>query len=230
MCLRKKIVSSARSLVDVIDKGRAPRTLEVGYVGHWASADQTVGFLKRDIVPVIQKYGIKVKVDNTACLATDNPYTILNFLNRIPEGQKINFSGNQAISTGMWDPFTPGKNNFWAKIDGAKSKVTFPDCDEFEDRKCYGMFQRNEKGVCLDKSTGEHVVLRCEKPTGAVKTLSSWKRMPVTFTEYRNFYGVTVQPNFTSNFFTFQDEILAADFMEEVKKDARILLKHNARK
>ncbi len=245
MCVRKKIVSISKPLIDVVDKGMKPRSIKVGYVGHWGSAEESVQYLSSEILPVIKKYDVSIKVDNTACLAVDNPYVIMDYLNSITEGPRIRFLGNQAISTGMWDKFLPGRNNFWAKIDGKKKEVTFPSCKSFEKKICFGMFQGGEKGICHDTKTDGHAFLECagkedelieQKVTdtlkgggvGVLKKLDHWKRMDIKFTKNKSFYNdgkinVVDQVTYSQNL--FETEEAAVVFMEKAKHDVRLLLR-----
>lgn len=249
LCLRKKIVSISKPLIDVVDNGMKPRSMRVGFVGHWSSANESVNFLKEEVVPVIQKYDVRVKVDNTACLAVDNPYTVANYLKGIEEGSKIRFTGNQAISSGMWDKFIPGKNNFWSKIEGKTGEVTFPSCKKFENRVCYTIFQGGEKGVCHDKKTGAHVVLKCEGESleyfsqdpkdilkdgglGVLKKLDRWKRQVVTLSKSKGFHNgkVSVFSSFGVGYGSsnFETEAEADAFIEKAKFDVRLILQNQA--
>ena len=173
-CGKKLTVSFDKSLDEILSEYPSAKSLNISYVGHWSSAHESVGFLKNTIAPVIRKHDVAVTVDNTACLATDNPFLIVNYLKASPDvAGKINFKGNQAISTGLWDKALIGKNNFWAKISGENLEVTFPRCREFEKKDCAGMFQAGESGVCLDENEGRHVFLSCDEGIRTVTRMDS---------------------------------------------------------
>ena len=135
-CGKKLTVSFDKSLDEILSENPTVKKLRVSYVGHWSSAEESVQFLAGTIVPLVRKNDVSVTIDNTACLATDNPFKILNYLKSQPDvAGKIQFKGNQAISTGLWDKALSGKNNFWATISGEKLEVTFPSCKEFEKKQ-----------------------------------------------------------------------------------------------
>ncbi len=162
-CGKKLIVPETESLNRILSQNPGTRSLKVGFVGHWSSAAQSVDFLRRSVVPAMRNNDVSVEIDNTACLATDNPYIISNYLRSLgPIGARIKFRGNQAISTGLWDRTLPGKHNFWALISGDTLEVDFPKCSEFENRGCLGMVQREGRGICHDEASGDHVTLRCQ--------------------------------------------------------------------
>lgn len=171
-CAKKMTVSFDKSLDEILAENPTVKKLKLSYVGHWSSADESVSFLATSVVPVVKKHDVSITIDNTACLATDNPFKILNFLKSQPEvSGRILFIGNQAISSGLWDKALVGKNNFWAKISGEKLEVVFPSCREFERKECTGLFQDRETGVCLDEKAGKHVTLRCEEGVRTVTRL-----------------------------------------------------------
>lgn len=239
-CSKKITASITKPLDEILAENPTVKKLRVGYVGHWSSARASVSFLRSSIVPAIQKHDISVSIDNTACLATDNPFVILNYMKTIPEAAKIDFKGNQAISTGMWDKILEGKNNFWANINGEKLEVTFPTCKSFEDKICSETFQGGGTGVCHDEKDDSHVFLRCDekeiwvtrlepggKRTERVKVKKGfWKRMtldlsvkPVT----SNYVTVT-EKQMRQFYFAFPLEADANDFASQVQHDVRILL------
>jgi len=173
-CGKKMTVSFDRSLDEILAENPSAKKINVSYVGHWSSAYESVQFLDYTIAPLIRKHDVSVTIDNTACLATDNPFVIVNYLKSLPDvAGRIEFKGNQAISTGLWDKALSGKNNFWAKISGEKLDVTFPGCRDFESKGCMGAFQSNETGVCFDEKSEKHVFLRCEEGERTVTRMDS---------------------------------------------------------
>ena len=161
-CNEKLTISVNDSIEDILSSRPQVKAIKLGYVGHWGSADEAVDFLHDKIMPSIIKYNVHFDIHNTACLSTDNPYDILNYLKSIGKyAANINFKGNQAVSLGIWDSVLPGKNNFWANIDGGDLNVTYPNCTEYENKTCAGMFQDNEKGICYDDTNNKYTFLRC---------------------------------------------------------------------
>jgi hypothetical protein len=113
---------------------------------------------------MLRRSDVSVDIDNSACLATNNPYHIRNYLRTLgPLAARIKFRGNQAISTGLWDSALPGKHNFWAKISGDSLEVDFPSCEEFENSGCLGLVQREGRGICHDERSNQHVTLHCQQ-------------------------------------------------------------------
>lgn len=174
-CDEKITVSIKEDLSNILATRPHVKSVKLGYVGHWGSAEQSAEFIASDVVPSIKKYGVSFDIHNTACLGTDNPYIIRKYLKSLDReiASKIHFNGNQAISTGGWDPALPGKNNFWATINGESLEVGFPKCREFENIQCFGRFQSGGTGICLDHLKKEHAVLKCSENTRKVKTSTS---------------------------------------------------------
>ncbi len=163
-CGRKLTVPESENLDGILARYPGTRSLKVGYVGHWSSAGQSVDFLRSKITPLLTKYEVSIEIDNTACLATDNPYIIGHYLRGLgPLGERVKFRGNQAISTGLWDRTLPGKHNFWAVINGGNLEVEFPSCEEFENRGCLGLVQREGRGICRDDRNNKYVTLSCQR-------------------------------------------------------------------
>ncbi len=163
-CGRKLTVPESENLDGILARYPGTRSLKVGFVGHWSSASQSVDFLRSNITPLLRKYDVSIEIDNTACLATDNPYIIASYLRSLGGlSERIKFRGNQAISTGLWDRTLPGKHNFWAVINGASLDVDFPSCEEFENRGCLGLVQREGRGICRDDQNSKYVSLTCQR-------------------------------------------------------------------
>lgn len=163
-CSKKITISVEDSIENILSKRPKVRTVKLGYVGHWGSSTEAAIFLKDKILPSIKKFDTYFSINNTACLSTENPYEILNFLKSIGKyASHIDFKGNQAVSTGIWDSVMPGKNNFWANINGSSLTVTFPHCKEYENKLCAKMFQKNEQGICYDDRLDQHVFLKCKE-------------------------------------------------------------------
>lgn len=241
-CSKKMTVSFSDSLDNILSENSWARSIRLGYVGHWSSSYETVNFLSREIVPAIRKHDISFSIDNTACSSTDDPYQILGYLKIIPEADRISFSGNQAISTGMWDRLLIGKNNFWAKISGKKLKVTYPSCKEFENKNCFGMFQLHSTGVCKDEESGNHVFLRCEevfksviRPTYSRREAREekekavrWKRLKLSL-EIRyghGAYAVRERNNAVYVYQPFSTEEKAQAFIDQIMLDASYLSRY----
>jgi hypothetical protein len=122
-----------------------------------------VDFLKKDIIPLVKKYGVYFDIHNSACSAASNPYDIRNYLKSIGNklASKVHFHGNQAISAGGWDPLLPQKTNFWSSVNGNSLEVDFPKCKEFESKGCVKMFQDEEVGICFDDKKNQYAMLGC---------------------------------------------------------------------
>lgn len=173
-CSEKITISLDDSIADVLSTRPDVKSVKIGYVGHWSSAHETTQFLKEQIVPVIKKRDIYFDIHNSACLAVDDPYIVRDYFKKIGKAAKsIHFYGNQVVSTGGWDPILPGKNNFWASINGASLKVEFPDCKEFELKECMKTFQAYADAVCFDSKANKYVVLECTENSRIVTKTSS---------------------------------------------------------
>lgn len=245
-CDRKVTASFDTPLEEILSRHPDAASVRIGYVGHWSSAEESVAFLEDSVVPLIRERNLTVSVDNTACLATDNPFVIVDFLQVLDVAERITFEGNQAISTGMWDGLLPGNNNFWARVSGADLTVTFPSCREFEGHGCFKFAQAQETGVCRDEATGDHVMLQCREHTRMVTRRSgpnnrrvqrveqeyhAWGRITPTFTiqPRRSRFQVQGEPwMFGSH--TFDTEAEAQAFVESAQRDVRVVLERRARR
>lgn len=162
-CQKKIIVDQEISLEKIIASEPQVRTIKLGYVGHWSSAKQTTNFLKSQVVPVIQEHNVSFDIDNTACLATNNPFVIKNYLAKLDNNisSNIQIRGNQVVSTGGWDSILPQKTNLWSSINGESLEVIFPLCKNFVGKACLGAFQQNARGICFDQEKNRHQFLMC---------------------------------------------------------------------
>ena len=159
----KKIVRPVNQpiedLLNQIPKGR----VNLSYVGHWSNSKDEVKFLKTYVVPAMKSSGCSVDVYNSACRAGNNPYVIDHFLKSLSPvlgPNALTFRGNQAISTGVFDSFLPGKNNFSVKVDS--KGVHFPSCEEFQGNGCkLSSREVGEVGVCENRKTGKDDFLIC---------------------------------------------------------------------
>ncbi len=165
-CNAKETTDVKTSLGEIIQRHNAAKRIKIGYVGHWASASETVNYLKNKVTADIGKFDLQfVDIDNTACLSNDNPYDILKYFKKIGRdtAAKINVRGNQVNSAGMWDSVLPGKANFWAVANGENMQAIFPNCTEFRGRNCYSNFQAGDTGVCYNSDAKKYEHLTCLK-------------------------------------------------------------------
>lgn len=235
---KKKVTANQGPITEVLEKYPDVKTLKIGYVGHWSSASESVQFLRDHVVPVIREKDLTVDVDNTACLATDNPYVIVNYLKTVDVADRITYRGNQAVSTGLWDKFWLGKNNFWAVISGKDLEVQFPSCKKFENKGCMGWAQGNESAVCHDEENDTYAFLRCSNEKTVVtedeqtevkkKKLSKWRRLSLDFKLNGNDYYSYVEEKNLYKYISFKSKADAEAFVTEAPKDARILLRREA--
>ncbi len=174
----------------------------IGFVGHWNSAVQTVDWLDREVLPVASDRDIDVRVDNTACSGGNDPTHLRDGTNSLLKRYSLpnlDVRVNQAISSGLWDPYLPGKNNFWVEYSsrGSEGSLKFPECRSFEKRSCWGWMQGGGSGFCEEEEKGKRIprLLVCSQverevyvqaPGGRVGQLErkkrkvyEWTRMPV---------------------------------------------------
>lgn len=204
-CPAGKVIPQTESIAKHIPKSCEGKKLKLGYVGHWASARDTVNYVS-SLLKVLEEKDLSLYYDNTACLAMDRPELVQNYLNKIsPElgDREIKIKGNQAISTGMWDPILPGKHNFKAYASTETEMVEYPKCKEFVDKSCWKMFQEGETGLCLEED-GTKSVLKCtadaeveytsskrsaagkvRKVVKKTKKMTAWKRVPLKAEDFK---------------------------------------------
>jgi hypothetical protein len=140
--------------------------VKLGYVGHWGSSSQLIDYLSESLIPTAKAYKVDIDYDQTACTSMDNPKLIEDFFSELNIESKITVKGNQVTSTGMWDDVLPHKTNFWARINSRDQRIEFPLCTSFENKRCFGKYQKNETGFCIN---GEETLrLECTKISNIV--------------------------------------------------------------
>jgi len=144
--------------------------IKLGYVGHWGSSAQLVKYLKQTLIPTAKYYNSAIDYDQTACTSMDNPRVIERFFETLNLDVLLSVKGNQVTSTGMWDDVLPHKTNFWAKINSQDKLVEYPTCKSFRNKTCFGKYQKNETGICLNED--EQVELKCTKVS---RNIYRWK-------------------------------------------------------
>jgi hypothetical protein len=159
-CTNQEIVPTGTSYVDR-RMASEPGQVNIGYVGHWASAGQLVNYLKDTVKPLLDS-GLSVSIDNTACLSMDQPEKVLSYVEslQLPANQELKIKGNQANSIGEWEALVGSGFNFWAKVTSGRNEIEFPNCDDFEHYACLKRYQLNHHGRCLD-SRGNLIQLTC---------------------------------------------------------------------
>lgn len=156
----------------------------IGFVGHWFGADATVDWLKKEVLPEASTRKLDLRIDNTACLGGDDPTELregtAKALKEYPV-PNLEVRVNQAISSGMWDPYLPGKNNFWVEYvnRGGKGSLKFPQCRSFEKSGCWGWLQGGGSGFCEEEDHGRKSLrlLVCSKVEREVYVQSSSGRV-----------------------------------------------------
>jgi hypothetical protein len=168
-CDEKITMSLDDSIENVLAQRPGVKSVKLGYVGHWSSSRETNSFIEEKVLPSVKKFGVYFDIHNSACSSMDNPYVVKSFFKKLgSDARYIHMYGYQAISTGGWDPILPGKNNFWSAVNGNSLEVQFPNCKEYEQKQCMGMFQSEEQGVCYNEKDKKFVALKCLEMTRKV--------------------------------------------------------------
>ncbi len=170
-CTSKKIVGIEKDSIIESAASCEDGKVKLGYVGHWGNSNELINFIENSLAPTIKYYNVEVDYDQTACTSMNKPRVIERFFKTLNLNRKLTIKGNQVTSTGIWDDYLPHKTNFWAKIDSEEKKIEFPSCSEFENKTCFGKYQKNEFGKCVE--SGSIVKLFCEKVSF---TTYKWKR------------------------------------------------------
>jgi len=168
---RRIVQDETPGLAEILDESHRGSKVVLGFVGHWGSAHQTVNWLRDDLLPAASKYGVDLRIDNTACSGGDDPVELREgankLLTRFPV-PNLEVRVNQAISSGLWDPYLPGKNNFWIEFASQKAddeRLTLPECRKFEGKTCWGWIQGGDSGFCQEEVKGrkQRSLLVCSK-------------------------------------------------------------------
>ena len=166
-CDLKKTVEFDMLSIDNIPRRCDGAEVRMTFVGHWASSDQTRRYLEMIFNEGIIDRGMSFDIDNTGCLAMEEPYEIESFFSRalIPEGQYLRFKGSQVTSISLWDNFfgpLSGRVNFTASYDSRDGKFSYPSCSEYRGHQCAARFdiQGGERATC-EGEDGELEELVC---------------------------------------------------------------------
>ncbi len=161
-CSSKETIPFADDLDARIPRSCDRQTVRLGYVGHWSGSYESMDFIYSRLLPINQGRGISFDVRNTACLSVDDPFGLQSFLNDIEviTGTTITWRGNQAISTGMWAPITPERENIPAVASTDESLFSLPACNMFERSLCSG-FQRNQEARCASDDGSTRILSCC---------------------------------------------------------------------
>lgn len=180
-CSVKKIVAQDTNYAGLIASGQAGVSyggeLAIGYVGHWGSSEEMVGYLMRSVTPALKNWGVSVTVDNTACSAMNRPEVVNAYVQslNLPSTQKLEVKGVQLTSIGMWEKFIPSRSNFWASVSSKSPAVTYPKCNYYEGSNCMAMVQAGMDATCDRK--GEKIQLTCcEVKKNPYSTISGGKQ------------------------------------------------------
>jgi len=170
-CTSKQVVGVDKNSMINSAKACEGGKVKLGYVGHWGNSNQLIDFIESSLAPTINFYNVEIDYDQTACTSMNKPGLIENFFEGLNLSKKLTIKGNQVTSTGIWDDYLPHKTNFWAKIDSDNKEIEFPSCSQFENKTCFGKYQKNEFGRCLEDSS--IIELFCKK--SGIATYR-WKR------------------------------------------------------
>lgn len=197
-CDEKKIASIDDDLSAILSPEVKGGNLEVGYVGHWPSANESIFFIERKIIPLMTKLNVDVLIDNTVCLGMNNAFIVQNYLNEQKNNglkNKLEFKGNQVISIGMRDKILIGNHNLYATASTEINKFSYPACSEFELRICSRADQKDQTGLCenedhkLERLTckeNKRMAVDFNSKSGTTKYLRSrfeWVREKLSFTK-----------------------------------------------
>jgi hypothetical protein len=153
-CYEKKMITQDEDLEKLLTPDYEAGSLELGYVGHWSSAEGSKNFIEEKVLPIVKNRNIDISIDNTGCSGMNNAFKVQNYMNSLKENglkNKIIFKGNQTTSLGMWDSFFPGKHNLYAIASTENEMPTYPSCNEFLNKRCSGSLQNRDKGFCVNE-------------------------------------------------------------------------------
>jgi hypothetical protein len=127
--------------------------VKIGYVGHWSSSNETVGYLNDEISPLVQKFNGDFYINNTACLSMKEPQKVKKAIDAIPrtQDQKIVFKGTQTVSIGIFDDITLHlkKADLWSRVSTEDNEISYPKCSAYRYKSCTG-YQNFAVGTCLN--------------------------------------------------------------------------------
>lgn len=163
-CDIKKIVDQGTHIDPFLSSIEDLSVIKVGYVGHWASADQTIGYLDERLVPLATVHKAKVHFDNTACSGASDPISVRNYLNELPESlrSKISVKANQIVSVGEWDGILSPFMKANVEITMCEKGLEVPACKSFRNKGCSISLNHKDEIGCIDNRTGgQFRVLKC---------------------------------------------------------------------
>lgn len=165
------------------------KTLKLGYVGHWGSTEELIEQLRRSVLPTTVSYNMSVEIDNTACMSMDDPPLMQKFLKSLPmQDRYVRIKGNQTISIGMNDAYTPGRNAISAVSDSRALEAEYPKCSDYHNRSCtkFPIEAWAQSGGCRDQSGAlrslscckvqqEYEVIAMEEVVKRKRSATLWK-------------------------------------------------------
>ncbi len=119
-------------------------TLKLGYIGHWGSV-MTPGVVQNQLIPVAQKYDVKIEYENTACDVLSNAEYIQRLLNEHND-LDIEVRASQVETVGLGDKMIMPQTRVSSKLD----KPIYPPCDQIAENQCMNFLHRSEKMKCDD--------------------------------------------------------------------------------
>jgi len=240
-CNKKEMISVRDDISNEIPKESEGHTLHLGYVGHWGSSSQLIRFVENNVAPVIKEKDMSLKLDNTACNAMDDPELVKEYVDTrglANPGRTIELKGNQTISIGGWNAVTFGDANLNAIVKNKKQKSILPQCKEFKNEFCVGLFQEMEVGRCVDKN-GKEKLLFCKEKKFKFRALTNNRNRQDTFKRYvwdlkgldRSLFkakrvGNTKAKFYLQHFFysTSYEPLKAATYEEAIEEGRRVQL------
>jgi hypothetical protein len=149
-----------------IPKSCDGRDLKMAYVGHWGTSDGSAYYVKKIAHDLVEKRKMSVDFENTACRGLDEGNHLADELQNLslPLGKHITYRGYQVKSVGLWEPFIPGKPNFWSEYDSRTGKIEYPKCEEYEFQGCMRHFanQIGKTAYCRSENNELKELTCCE--------------------------------------------------------------------
>lgn len=137
-CRLKKTIPINKDLINFIPSDED--LVSIGFVGHWRNSLETSKYLISRIAPLIEDYGISIRIENTGCYPMKNPYNVFKTVKGFDykNNNYLTFIGPQVRSIGLWEKLNPllSKVNINAMVDSRKTGVILPSCSRHIDQYC----------------------------------------------------------------------------------------------
>ena len=167
-CTTKKIIDrpAGTKLLQYLPNLNKGDKLELGYVGNWSDASETIQYVEDQLLPVLQKKAQNIFYENMASYSMDDPDGVQEALvtMAIPPQSQITVKGTQGVAVGTLESLLWDYTRMYALASTDWLVTRFIDCENIEGKNCSSVTQGSDKGRCNDTKINRRIWLYCKQP------------------------------------------------------------------